>query len=368
MHQAPGTPRLHTPGTVAGVGGVLTTGGVRPAPCGYTAVRLAERREGGVMRRRMTEGRVSDVEVVDLCTVTPTELEELWQGEATFWRQRLLWDISDALAVLRRLVGRRGLTGKAVRVGKQTVGYTYYGINGSLGVIANLVVAPAWNCAEVGEALLRATLEALRQRGVSRIESRWVTSETPWLVPVCERWGFRTYWREFMCLDLCQGGAVTQPLAGGGVEPWHGMSLRQAAVLMQAAYENTIDTEINALYDTVEGCQLVLDHILNQGGCGQLVMAASGVVREGGQSLGGIVITETAPRQGHLAQVMVRPRSQRRGLGRLLVTYSMSQLAARHFDTLSLFVSRDNHGALTLYQSLGWHTVLMFPVFVWKCK
>jgi ribosomal protein S18 acetylase RimI-like enzyme len=300
--------------------------------------------------------------------VTPTELEELWQGEATFWRQRLLWDIADALAVLRRLVGRRSLTGKAVRVGKQTVGYTYYGINGSLGVVANLVIAPAWNGAEVGGALLRATLEALRQRGVSRIESRWVMSETPWLVSVCERWGLQTYWREFMCLDLRQGEAVMPPRADSGVEPWQGISLGQAAALMQVAYANTIDTEINILYDTFEGCQLVLDHILNQGGCGQPVMAASGVVREGGQSLGGIVITETAPRQGHLAQVMVRPTSQRRGLGRLLVTYSVSQLAARHFDTLSLFVSRENYGARNLYQALGWHAVLMFPVFVWKCK
>jgi ribosomal protein S18 acetylase RimI-like enzyme len=316
----------------------------------------------------MTEGRASDVEVVDLYAVTPMDLEALWQDEATFWRQCLLWDIADALAVLRRLVGRRSLSGKAVRVGKQTVGYAYYGINGGLGVIANLVVAPAWNRVEVGEALLYATLEALRQRGVSRIESRWVTSDAPWLVPACERWGCQTYWREFMCLDLRHAGAAMQPLAGGSVEPWQGTSLGHAAALMQAAYAGSIDTEINALYETFAGCQLVLDHLLNQGGCGPLVLAASAVVREGGQSLGGIVITETAPRQGHLAQVMVQPSAQRRGLGRLLVTYSASQLAARDFATLSLFVSQENHGARALYQALGWRTVLKFPVFVWKCK
>jgi Acetyltransferase (GNAT) domain len=128
-----------------------------------------------------------DVQIVDLCTVTATELEALWQGEETLWRQRLLWDISAVLATLRRMVARGNLPGKAVRVGEQTVGYTYYGITGRLGCIANLVITPAWNQPEVGEPLLRATLEALHARGVARIESRCVASDSPWLVAACER-------------------------------------------------------------------------------------------------------------------------------------------------------------------------------------
>ena len=91
-------------------------------------------------------------QVVDLCTVTPAELEGLWHHEEQWWREHLLWDISHPLEVLRRVIGRRGVPGKAVRVGTQTVGYTYYVISGSLGVLSGLVVAPAWNIPEVGRA------------------------------------------------------------------------------------------------------------------------------------------------------------------------------------------------------------------------
>lgn len=309
-----------------------------------------------------------NVQIVDLCTVTATELEALWQGEETLWRQRLCWDISEILATLRRMVARGNLPGKAARVGEQTVGYTYYGITGRLGCVANLVITPAWNQAEVGEPLLWAALEALHAQGVSRIESRCVASDRPWLVAACARWGLRTYWRDFLRLDLHHVRVAMRSREGVQVVPWHGAHLGEAAAVMQAAYAGTVDAELNTLYSTVEGCQLVLDTILNQGGCGRPVLEASAMLYDRGQSAGCVVITETAPRQGHLAQVVVQPASQHRGLGRLLLNYSLSQLVTRQFDTLSLIVSRDNHRALSLYQAMGWHAVLAFPVFVWEQK
>jgi ribosomal protein S18 acetylase RimI-like enzyme len=48
------------------------------------------------------------------------------------------------------------------------------------------------------------------------------------------------------------------------------------------------------------------------------------------------------------------------------VNHSLSQLAALQFDTLSLIVSRDNTRAFRLYQSMGFQSVLAFPVFVWE--
>jgi hypothetical protein len=44
----------------------------------------------------------------------------------------------------------------------------------------------------------------------------------------------------------------------------------------------------------------------------------------------------------------------------------MSQLAALHYETLSLIVSRANARALTMYQAAGLQPVLAFPVFVWE--
>jgi ribosomal protein S18 acetylase RimI-like enzyme len=306
-------------------------------------------------------------QVVDLCTVTPAELEGLWQHEEQWWREHLLWDISHPLEVLRRVIGRRGVPGKAVRVGTQTVGYTYYVISGSLGVLSGLVVAPAWNIPEVGGSLLQATIDAIRQRGVRRIESPCVSMASPWLVPVCERAGLQAAWRAFLRVKLAEGAhASVQSSALVRLEPWQEMHVHEAAAIMQAAYQTTVDVELNLLYRTVEGCSSVLDNLQQQGGCGPLVAEASVFARYRGQGIGFVVVTEIAPRQGHLAQVAVLPAYQRQGVGRMLVNHCLTQLAARHFDTLSLIVSRANSRALRLYQALGLQEILTFPVFVWE--
>jgi ribosomal protein S18 acetylase RimI-like enzyme len=144
------------------------------------------------------------------------------------------------------------------------------------------------------------------------------------------------------------------------------MHVYEAAAIMQAAYQTTVDVELNMLYRTVEGCSNVLDNLLQQGGCGPLVTEASAFARSRGQGIGFVVVTEIAPRQGHLAQVAVLPAYQRRGVGRMLVHHCLTQLAARHFDTLSLIVSRANQRAFRLYQTMGLQEILTFPVFVWE--
>jgi len=305
-------------------------------------------------------------QVVDLSTVVPAELEGLWQCERQWWRERLFWDISDGLAALRRVVARRGVPGKAVRIGPQTVGYAYYVVVGHLGILSGFVVAPEWSHAAVGESLLHATVDAIRQQGATRIECPCVSMPHTWLVAAFERAGFQTYWREFLRLDLQREHPSVRPPAPIQLEPWHGMSLHEVGALMQAAYAGTADVEINALYRTAEGCCSVLDDLLNQGGCGALVTTASVLARVRGQVIGFVLVTEIAPRQAHLVQVAVLPAYQRQGVGRLLVQHSLAQLAQLRFDTLSLMVSRANHRALQLYQALGLQGVLAFPVFCWE--
>lgn len=317
------------------------------------------------MSRIVTAQPAPQPQVVDLSTVAPAELEGLWQCEAQWWRERLLWDISDGLAALRRVVARCGVPGKVVRLGAQTVGYAYYVVAGRLGILAGLVVSPECSDPMVGESLLHATVDALRQQGVDRIESPCVSMHHAWLVSAFEREGFQTSWREFLRLDLPREHPPVRPPTLLQLEPWHGTSLREAGALMQAAYAGTADVEINALYRTAEGCCGILEDILHQGGCGLLVTEASVLARDRRQPIGFVIVTEIAPRQAHLVQVAVLPTYQRQGLGRLLVRHSLAQLARLRFETLSLIVSRANQPALRLYQALGLQEVLAFPVFVW---
>lgn len=317
------------------------------------------------MGKDVTERAVPGLHVVDLRTITPVALESLWQREAHWWREHLRWDIADAQAALRRVVERGGVPGKAIQVGAQMAGYAYYVIAGRLGVLAGFSVAPEWSIPEVGRPLLQATLDAIRQHGVPRIESQCIPIDCPWLSAALEPQGFQPYWREVLRLDLQPMPAPVPPRDHMHLEPWQGTHLREAAAIMQAAYAKSPDADMNTFYRTVEGCRLVLDHLLNQGGGGRPVTAASALVRHRGQGIGCIVITETALHQSHLVQVAVLPAYQRHGVGRWLLHYSLSQLAAHQYETLSLLVSRANHRALTMYHAMGFHAVLSYPVFVW---
>jgi ribosomal protein S18 acetylase RimI-like enzyme len=304
-------------------------------------------------------------QVIDLGHIMPADLEEIWHYEEQWWREHLLWDISHTLATLRRVIERRGVPGKAVRVGTQTVGYAYYVITGNLAILSSLVVAPAWNTPEVGGSLLQATVDAIRQRGVQRIESPCVSMTAPWLVPVCQRAGLQAAWRAFLRVDLARLPASVPRPELVQLEPWEERHLDESAAMMQAAYQGTVDVELSMLYRTVAGCRSILEN-LQQGGCGPLVAEASVCARSRGQGIGFIVVTEIAPRQGHLAQVAVLPAYQRQGVGRWLVYHCLTQLAAHHFDTLSLIVSRANQRAFRLYQAMGLQEILAFPVFVWE--
>jgi ribosomal protein S18 acetylase RimI-like enzyme len=307
-----------------------------------------------------------DVEIVDLCAITAAELEDLWQHETCLWRDRFLWDVSGALAVLRRIVDRGALPGKAARVHGRTVGFTYYGMAGCLGVIAGLVVLPDWSRSGVGETLLKNTIHEMRRQGASRVESRFVSVDYAWLGTTLESDGFRIYWREFLRCELRQSRQVGQISAMMTLEPWRQTHLGEAATILQAAYARGLEAEILAQYRTVDGCRGVLDNIVNQGGCGVFVPEASAIARQRGQSVGLVVTTQVAPRQGHLPQIAVRPDYQGQGLGRGLLNYSLQRLVECGFETLSLIVSRANDRALKLYQSAGFQSALAFPVGFWE--
>lgn len=313
-----------------------------------------------------TENPASGVQVVDLCTVTPAELESLWQLETRWWHDRLRWDVSDVFGALRRVIERGGLPGKAVRVDAHTVGYAYYGVAQGVGVIAGLSVSPECSSLGVGGILLGESVAAIRRQGVRRIESQFVSFDAPWLTPWFEREGFRPYWREFLRVELRPGHETIPPPATVHLQPWQDMHVWEAAAIMQAAYGGEIDAEITGRFGSADGCRAVLEQILSQAACGSPLSDASAMARSREGGIGFIVVTEISPRQAHLAQVAVLPAYQHRGVGRFLLDHSLSRLSALQFDSLSLIVTRANQRALRMYQRIGFQSVLSFPVFVWE--
>ncbi|MDH3600582.1 MAG: GNAT family N-acetyltransferase, partial [Candidatus Tectomicrobia bacterium] len=272
------------------------------------------------MSQGTREPSASEPFIVDLVSVDPAELNGLWQREISQWRERLYWEVPGSPAALWRALKSGSVQGKAVRVGGRLTGYAYsHIISGQRGVISAFVIAPQWGHTGIGDTLLHAMLADLHDFGLPRIECPSVSFDAPWLNAIFTRQGFCVYGREFLRIDLNGVAESDNAPAAVELEPWperrRGAELGEAAVLMQAAYRGGIDAEISELYRTPGGCRMVLQNLMSQSLGGRFVDDASALARHQGQLIGFTVITEIAPQQGHLAQIVVLPAYQGRGVG-----------------------------------------------------
>lgn len=74
--------------------------------------------------------------------------------------------------------------------------------------------------------------------------------------------------------------------------------------------------------------------------------------------------TRAHQRHGRLRQVMTHPDARRRGLARSVVQALVDDARAAGMETLTLDVRSDNHAAIALYTSLGFHEYGWPPRFI----
>jgi ribosomal protein S18 acetylase RimI-like enzyme len=318
------------------------------------------------MSTLLVETREPELRIVDLDTVRASELEGFFRRELALWRDRLSWDVSSAITAFRRALERGGVLGKAIRCGSSTAAYGYFLVESGRGVLTGLAVGPEWRGKDVGPLLVRAMIRELAFRGVSRIESQFLSFESPWLVPCFEAEGFESFAREFRRLSL----NVSSSRADEAPDPfvyrtWKSWNLTEVSQVMQSAHVSGIDARMNELYRSSDGCRSLLTSVLRHRGCGAAILEASSVARDPrtDRAVGFAIVTETSPRKAHLAQLAVAPDYKGLGLGRRILSRVVQRLSDMGYDGLSLMVSRDNHRALDLYRSMGFELVVAFPVF-----
>lgn len=321
------------------------------------------------MASLIAERPVPGLEVIDLSRVSAVALEPLWEREIRHWRETLGWDVRGAIRGLKRAVERGSVAGKVALAGEEVLGYGYFGVEGRRGVVSGLV-APHGSSI-VGEALVSAVLEEMESVGVGRVETQFMGFEAPWLTPCFEARGFETCWREFLRRPVTGLSSASSLEArasearGVLVLPWSGWNLSEMAQLMEQAHRGGVDASVNELYRSTEGCRLLLNNIARQRGCGEPLLSASMVARDGAtdRAAGFALVTEIAPGHGHLAQIAVAPAYQRRGVGTLLLANVLRQLEASECESISLMYSTANRRAGSLYRAAAFEPVYRFPVF-----
>ena len=166
------------------------------------------------------------------------------------------------------------------------------------------------------------------------------------------------------------GGSGAEPLGSSGLvlEKWDSRYFSACARLIQLAYANHIDGQINDQYRSESGALKFLKNIVILPGCGQFQEHASFVLRAPHTSeLVGVVLTSAvAPGVAHTTQLCVMPGYQGHGLGRRLINASIAALRARRFAGLSLTVTTSNTGAVRLYGNLGFTSIKEFTAGVWQ--
>jgi ribosomal protein S18 acetylase RimI-like enzyme len=312
----------------------------------------------------------SAAEIIDLSSLRSRDLQHLWNREIRLWSETLYWDVSSVVTAVRRAVDRKSLNGKAVRVGRRILGYSYYMVECRRAVVGSVMLVPETSSLTVVSDLMGTLLSPLElDPAISRIESQFINFDLPWLAETFNSRGYRSFSRAFLRRSL-HPLALT-PVEDRGrpsfeFEPWSTLDLTEASVLMQKAHSESVDAEMNELYRTRNGCRTMLDNILHQQGCGQSIPAASFVARDSGGELVGLVVsTEISPRHAHLAQVAVSPDVQGQGLGRAFLHRALATLASQGYQTVSLMVSGANERAYSLYRSMSFEEILRFPVFSW---
>ena len=312
-----------------------------------------------------TKYAISDLDFVNLSEIRSSEIIHLWDREVSFYRTVLNWDVSHAIRGLKQALAKGQLYGKGVRSEGSLCAYYCCAIDCGRAVISGFGVSHPSIGKEITKAMLEELVKHLDNFSVRRIESQFIGFDIPGLVECFEAEDFKTNSREFLRIPLPSSKSLHFMNRSILVQPFDSFSLEDMATLMHDSHAGLVDSEINELYATRQGCKTLLDDIVIQHGCGNFLPDASSIAAvNGADRAGGFAIVSLIGNgHGHLAQLAVAPEFQKQGVGRFLLDCTLAKCSELGLGMLSLMVSSRNKRAKNLYHRVGFETVYRFPVF-----
>lgn len=309
------------------------------------------------------------MQIVELRQVDSRSLDLLFQEESKRWRDELHWDYRSSIDLIRKFIDSRALGGYVAMEDGHPAGYGFYVLEDHKGLIGGLFASSKSSQGDVTQKILSEMISALHVTPrLERIEAQLMPFGAE-LDPAFLSRFFRLHTRQFMLLRLDEARLENKPVSTGlRIEPWTDRAFESAARLIQLAYANHVDGEINDQYRTQAGGMRFLRNIVLLPGCGQFLPEASFLVRPAtGEPLIGMVLTSTVAKGvGHTTQVCVMPGYQGHGIGRQLMERSIQALRRRNYEALSLTVTCVNRSAVQLYEHLGFCSIKTFAAGVWQ--
>src|SRR5580704_14346707 len=110
---------------------------------------------------------------VDLRSIDADALAPVLGEQIESWKTELHWDFTASASLVRRFVQIHALSGCALILRNQVIGYSYFVCEDGKGVIGDLYVLKQHRSADHEYALLQSSLDAMWQTpAVNRVESQ----------------------------------------------------------------------------------------------------------------------------------------------------------------------------------------------------
>src|SRR5260370_17017034 len=292
------------------------------------------------------------MQVVDLRHLSSRQLDRRLAEEAKKWSEELRWDYRASSELIKKFVDARSLTGSAVIEDGRPVGYAFYVLEERKGLVGGLFVSPRYAQQEMSQQLLADTLTTLGGiPKLDRIEAQLIPFGYT-LDPVLSEYGFQLYMRQFMlaslpqsndapAFDVLPGLIPASPPPGLILERWDPRYFEPCARLIQLAYANHGNGEINDQYRSESGALRFLKNIIILPVCGQFQAEASFVLRQphAGHLAGVVLNSCVCAGAGHTTQICAVPGYQGHALGPRLMEASLQPLRFRRYTAVSLTVT-----------------------------
>jgi ribosomal protein S18 acetylase RimI-like enzyme len=301
------------------------------------------------------------LEMLDLRHFTGRQLSSLLAAECRVWRERLRWDFSGSATLLEQYIDARVLPGIAALDRGRIVGYAFCIYEGHKAIVGDsfAVETRDADAATNTRAVLGNLLEMLdHSPGLHRIESQLLLFPDGEIDAAFRERDYQLHRRLFMERDLIASPPLPAAASADGIDLWDAECYQPTAELIQSAYRNNTDAEINDQYRTLHGTLRFLHNIVRFPGCGafdpdcSFVARQSPPTRSGNDLHGAILVSRISPSVAHIAQLCVHPEARRLGLGERLIQRALAQLAVNGYTHATLTVTESNQDAVRLYRRL----------------
>jgi GNAT superfamily N-acetyltransferase len=311
---------------------------------------------------------MSDLKYIPISRLDEALLQPLMEDEERMWKADLDWDYAPIRQVLVAFIKQKLLPGYAAIADSKALGYTYFLINQSKGVIGALYAMNAAHSQEAVDELLSLSISCLKDaQNAKRVEAQIMPFHHLNIASAFTRNGFSHCMRYYLDLDLDNHREKAELPSALRIIPWDATYLARTAEMTLLSYENQVDAEICEDYRTGTGCESYLRSLVENPGCGIFIPEASFIGLDGQDTPCGFVFCcRISNGAAIIPQIAVHPCYQGRRLGNTLMKRAFAQLKALGFRTVSLTVTKENLRAFEWYLRLGFKMHKEFGAYVWQ--